>query len=140
MLKQRRLAGHTGRKICLDAMTAATIVWLKEGQQRKPMTSATRLDDPLRVRERLITGAEECTERERAAKSTQDVHFNNNKERRGGDADVFFLKGEGKKKGEKTTPRKEDSTGIAERGDRMLKKTNNEVDLKTGVSKKKNNS
>lgn len=101
------------------------------------MTSATRLDDPLRVRERLITGAEECTERERAAKSTQDVHFNNNKERRGGDADVFFLKGEGKKKGEKTTPRKEDSTGIAERGDRMLKKTNNEVDLKAGVSKKK---
>lgn len=116
-------------------MTAATIVWLKEGQQRKPTTSARRLDDPIRVRERLITGAEECTER--AAKSTQDVHFNNNKERRGGDADVF-LKGEGKKKGEKTTPRKEDTTRIAERGDRMLKKTNNEVDLKTGVSKKNN--
>lgn len=49
----------------LDARTAATIVWLKEGQQRKPMTSATRLDHPLRVKERLITGAEECTERER---------------------------------------------------------------------------
>lgn len=66
------------------------------------------------------------------------MHFNNNKERRGGDGDIFFLKGEGKKKGEKTTPRKEDSTRIAERGDRMLKKTNNEVDLKTRVSKKKN--